>query len=307
MTSVKIIKDSIRYGSKDRITTFLVRFPRFIEPELLRHRMFSFSAASSRAISLEKHISNVINESYCPAPFTKDCKGMSAKENITERNSAFASKVWANAKSKMVDFALGLKSLEVHKQHASRLLQPFEYTEYLITATDFQNFWNLRCPNYTSDGIRYFSKKYSLKGATNTSTAQPEIQELAELMYNAYIEHEPTVLGKGVWHIPFSDNIPSSYSILACLKIASARMARISYLNHDGTTDLEADLKLADRLISAGHWSVFEHCARTMDAREYVDFIHGNVSSNFKSGVCNNFTGFIQFRYALENGYQFND
>jgi len=312
MTEVKIIADSMRYGAKERITTFLVKFPRFIEPELLRHRMFSFSAASSRAINMEKHISRVDSDYFCPAPFTKDCKGMSAKESITGVAADHAVSTWRRAKQQAIQTAHALRTLEVHKQHASRILQPFEYTEYLITATEFQNFWNLRCPQYiTEAGNRYKSKKelerYMSYGyeCENTSQAQPEIQELAELMYNAYVENEPVLLHKGQWHIPFGDNIPHSFSLLDRLLIASARMARISYLQHDGTQDFNADLNLSKRLQSVEHWSVFEHCARTMDALEFSCFIKGDTSKKPQLGTCNNLVGFIPFRYALENQYKF--
>jgi hypothetical protein len=55
--------------------------------------------------------------------------------------------------------------------------------------------------------------------------------------------------------------LPSS-RVLA--RVASARCARVSYLQHDGTRSWEKDLELADKLIGPGHWSPFEHPARAM-------------------------------------------
>lgn len=311
MTTVKILADSLSPQGK-RLATFLVRFPRFIEPELLRHRMLSFSAASSRAINLEKHISKVDGLYFTPSPFTKDCKGMSAKENIGGFENEFATEIWKKAKTNAIQSTLALKSLGVHKQHASRLLQNFEYTEYIITGTEFKNFWNLRCPQYIDkNGSRWYSSTYAPVDCENISQAQPEIQELAEKMYTAFAQSTPTRLSAGMWHIPFSNDIPHSFSLLERLKIVSARMARISYLNHDGNTDFEADIKLANRLLNSEHWSVFEHCAQVMNEEEYFDlFTSSYVDREGKlrktNGVCANLRGYKSLRFQLEHEYEIN-
>ena len=49
----KIVADSIN-PQGDRITTYLLTFPRFILAELNTHRVFSKNSASSRAIPFEK-------------------------------------------------------------------------------------------------------------------------------------------------------------------------------------------------------------------------------------------------------------
>lgn len=95
------------------------------------------------------------------------------------------------------------------------------------------------------------------------------------------------------------------------LKIASARCARVSYLSFDGTSSYEKDIELHNRLLDSGHMSPFEHCARAMTVAEYATFIKGKLSmkellievDKEHAGWCNNFKGFIPYRYIIENKY----
>lgn len=130
-----------------------------------------------------------------------------------------------------------------------------------------------------------------------------------------------------------NDSLESQNNIL--IKIATARCARVSYTvvgEENKSHNYENDIKLHDRLVSAGHWSPFEHCAKAMTNEEYYSFVKGkipvqidkygitnlemmpfssgdpivgfkglNPTNGEKYGWCNNFRGFIQYRYLLEN------
>ena len=95
------------------------------------------------------------------------------------------------------------------------------------------------------------------------------------------------------------------------IKIATARCARLSYMTFDGEIDYEKDIKLHDRLLESKHLSCFEHCARAMNNDEYNTFIKGKCEVNpiteevispvINQGYCNNFKGFISYRYLVEN------
>ena len=56
-------------------------------------------------------------------------------------------------------------------------------------------------------------------------------------------------------------------------RVSAARCARVSYMTHEGTRSIEADLDLFDRLVTRvhtsdpGHWSPLEHVARCQGAR----------------------------------------
>lgn len=106
-------------------------------------------------------------------------------------------------------------------------------------------------------------------------------------------------------------------------KIATARCARISYetLGDNPKIDYEADIKLHDRLLLNKHLSCFEHCARAMSNDEYETFVKGRIvrvgceierydKGDYSEDVvikkdiqgwCNNFKGFINYRYLIED------
>lgn len=112
-----------------------------------------------------------------------------------------------------------------------------------------------------------------------------------------------------------SDSLESQNQIL--LKICTARAARLSYMNFDGEIDYEKDIELHNRLLESKHLSPFEHCARAMSEEEYHSFrkgkheieLIGNTENHFwfieddsgEEGWCNNFRGFIQYRYLIED------
>ena len=88
-------------------------------------------------------------------------------------------------------------------------------------------------------------------------------------------------------------------------------------MTFDGEIDYEKDIKLHDQLLESGHFSPFEHCAKTMDNTEYYSFIKGKEIIEYfeeepniytfedsSCGWCNNFRGFIQYRYLIENKTQ---
>ena len=97
--------------------------------------------------------------------------------------------------------------------------------------------------------------------------------------------------------------------------ISSARCARLSYMTFDNEIDYEKDIKLHDQLLESKHFSPFEHCCRAMSNYEYKDFVKGTFEVTHSEpgyedlgefpekalGWCNNFRGFIPYRYLLEN------
>jgi len=266
MIEVKILLDSTNpYGN--RLTTFLLTYPRFIHCELLTHRIFSRNSASSRAIPVQKMIDRVNLLPAEPIYWGKNQKGMQANEELDEKTIYEAWQWWMDAKDSAIYHAERLIELGVHKQIANRLLEPFAHMETLVSSTEFGNFFNLRAH----------------------PDAQPEFQELAHIMLEHYENSLPVLLQPGEWHIPFTDallddNIPLENK----LKVATARAARISYLNHEGKIELEKDYKLHDDLRDSGHWSPFEHCAVAMDNSESYG----------------NFTGFKQYRKFFTNENQ---
>jgi thymidylate synthase ThyX len=363
--NAKIVADSIN-SQGNRITTFVLTYPRIIHAEMMTHRVFSRNAASSRAIPFNKMVKSVEDDPFIPIAWQKDHKGMQGTKYIVDpieiKNCI---KQWLFARDEAVNHSENLHGdyyiydgtdiplqMGVTKQLCNRLLEPYQWYTCLVTTTELENFYKLRCPQYynITTGTYFKSRKdwikfYLENGGVNTnlsiynteywqsinySQAEIHIQALAEAMWDVQNESKPSLLEAGEWHIPFGDKIFSEDKIedflrtqdvqwvtaeghdaeleKIALKIATARAARLSYMTFDGEIDYNKDIQLHDMLLNSKHMSPFEHCARVMTEEEYHLFIRGKTkedeSDNPKSiyGWCNNFKGFIQYRYLLEHG-----
>jgi thymidylate synthase ThyX len=283
MIKVDIVADSVGPNGV-RLTTFVLTYPRFIHAEFMTHRMFSRNASSSRAIPVKRSIQMVIDNPVIPLAFTKNQKGMQGGEALSGEAHDKAVKTWLKARDYMVECANELADLEVHKQYANRILEAFSTITVVMTATDLDNFFALRCHE----------------------AAQPEIHLLADMMYEKYKANSPQPLKAGYWHLPFVDDVAiqevkdrfgvsclqdSEEALNLAIKRSVARCARVSYLNHDGTaTTIEQDLQLYDRLLGQVpiHASPAEHQAMA----QYGD-IPKSLSGNLR--------GWIQYRKTLDN------
>lgn len=260
MIEARIILDSINTAG-NRITSWVLTYPRFIHSEIMTHRMFSRNAASSRAIPVEKMIKAVQDNPAMPVYWGLNKRGMQATEELDKQAQEQAKMLWLNARDAAVQQALTLHDLGLHKQVVNRVLEPFTHMTVILTATEYGNFFALRAH----------------------PDAQPEFQALAYLMLQEYMKSTPILLRPGSWHIPFGDNMPEGLTEEQMLKIATARCARVSYLTFDGKIDPEKDYELHDSLKESGHFSPFEHSAYAAPGSPQVG----------------NFVGFIQYRKLL--------
>jgi len=231
-----LVADSIN-PLGNRVTSFLLTYPRFIHSELMTHRAFSRNAASSRAIPIEKVIEQVRDNPAMPIRWGKNGKGMQDHGSFAGEQSKDAKVEWKQAANSAIKSALRLQSLGLHKQIVNRVLEPFVWMTTLVTATEWQNFFSLRVHK----------------------DAQPEFQHLAYIMLKTYLSSQPESKNWGEWHIPFGDRMTGNLDETTKLKIATARAARTSYLTMDGKIDVEKDILLHDGLQKSGHWSPFEH------------------------------------------------
>ena len=236
LISAKIVADSLnQFG--ERITTMKLIFPRIILAELNTHRMFNRNSASSRAIPLHKMVKEVMEKPFVPIAWQKDHKGMQGNDYFQSETGENVHKLvegWLDARNSAVQIATGLNNSNVTKQLCNRLLEPFMYHTVLVTATEWENFFELRCPSYKIDDIdntRFKSWKdlisfikdrdkvdnsviesyeqFSVieKLQKNKGQAEIHMMALAECIYDAMNESTPIQLQAGEWHIPFGDNI----------------------------------------------------------------------------------------------------
>ncbi|OYW85209.1 hypothetical protein B7Z17_02715, partial [Candidatus Saccharibacteria bacterium 32-49-10] len=293
----KIVADSVSEIG-DRLTTMEVTFPRMVLAEFNTHRAFSRNSASSRAIPVEKQLQRIMDDPFVPVWWGRKQSGMQADYELEGHDREQAEAEWLAARNSAVSHVQRLLELGLHKQITNRLLEPFMWHTVIVTATEWSNFFALRA----------------------NPMAQPEIRVIAEMMRDLYAESKPMLVKYGEWHLPliqpeerdgefeFSEN---------ARKISAARCARVSYLTHDGKRDLEADLKLYDRLASAGHMSPFEHVATPFE-QPYI-YRRENVMAEYGDGYMEsseqvkyllahdsgNFRGWKQLRKFLPNESDF--
>jgi thymidylate synthase ThyX len=251
--TAKIIEDSIAENDK-RITTLQLTYPRFIHAEFMTHRVFSRNASSSRAIPVARMIENTLADPAFFVHIGKNQAGMQAHEQVDSETRAQFRHEWIELANLVAQYSeRWATSYGIHKQVTNRALEPFQHIHVVMTATEFDNFFELR----------------------DHEDAQPEMRVLAQIMKDAMAGSTPVFrrrerfLAEG-WHLPYvtaeervaHDRDPDHLS-----KLSVARCARVSYLTHDGNTpDPAKDIELYDRLVGSKplHASPTEHQAYPM-------------------------------------------
>lgn len=293
--SAKVILKTKPKQSNTVVTTLEVTLPRIVLAEFNTHRTFSRNSASSRAIPVEKQIAKVLEDPFIPEYWGKNQKGMQAEFEIDTNDQEKAKALWLNARDNAVKQAEALLGVGIHKQITNRLLEPFMWQTIIVTATDWDNFYALR----------------------RSKDAQPEIKKAADMMFDVdqntkpddnRIYHTPLVTGYDENEIAeaiASNKLSiSSYGqseLMTQMMISSGRCARVSYLTHDGKRSPQADIDLAEKLLSAGHMSPFEHASFWSANPEFaIRELNPNatVTSNFSGG-------WIQFRKLLVNEHNY--
>lgn len=278
--SAKIIEDTLA-ANGHRLTTLDLMYPKYIHGELMTHRVMSRNASSSRAVPTKKMLRLVREEPAMPVEWGKAQKGMQAREVFTGTDAEFAESLWREAGKVAAAYSENMLELGLHKQIANRVTEPFAHIHVVVTATEWPNFFGLRCD----------------------PDAQPEMQELAWQMADAYYSSEPrrpsAVTGVELnpdpeertpvdWHLPYvglEERV--ELGLEDALKASTARCARVSYILHDGeATSIDKDRELHDILFMQKHMSPFEH--------QGTEFVSSLDSSR-------NFRGFLQYRATIPN------
>lgn len=259
----EVLLDSVNPAG-ERLTTFVLRFPRFVLSEFNTHRMLSRNASSSRAIPTTRLMQQLRDDPVLPIAWGRNQPGMQAHQELDEEQARIAQAEWLRARDAALLHAELLRTAGVHKQIVNRVLEPWMWASVVVSATTYDNFFTLRCH----------------------PDAQPEIKRLADLMRAAWDASAPVPRAEGEWHLPFLGADDESLSPEVQREVAVARCARVSYLTHLGTRDVDADRQLHQRLLDAGHWSPFEHVARASAGRERFA----------------NFSGWQAYRHVMEQG-----
>lgn len=341
-----VVADSVSPDGK-RITTFELEYPRFIHAEFMTHRLISRNAASSRAIPVEKMLQKISEEPAMPIHWGKNQAGMQAdEENKTKVTLGMFRKAehliyndlwekygyttspnnaWSQAATMMCDVAHQFSEAGYHKQVVNRLTEPFQIMKVVATATEWDNFFWLR----------------------RHKDAQPEIQELANCMWEVREKSDPLLLEAEEYHVPYVKKgkelgerfkcfhywvetekaVSCQINLVAedgklyhpisekeALKVSASCCAQVSYRSLD--TSVEKAVKIYDALVSSKpvHASPFEHQAKPLIIPEYYsdmyDAPEGTTHQDIDGSFWSgNFKGFIQHRQLIpENAcWEYND
>lgn len=242
----KILADSLN-PIGHRLTTFEVTFPRFILAELNTHRMLSRNSASSRAIPTESMIERVTVNPFVPE-FNGRVKGMGVGEALDPSAQASAVRAWLRARSEAVRAARGL--LHVDKSRANRLLEPFMWHTAIVSATEWENFWQLR----------------------DHEAAQPEFRKVASMMRCAQAVNTPSELGWGEWHLPlvFREDFVGENPERFAAEVSAGRCGRVSYDRQHDSEHRQDSAGRWYKMADSGHWSPGEHPARSFTREEWA-------------------------------------
>lgn len=273
--SVKVILDSLAPCGK-RLTTVECCYPRFIHSEVLTHRDRARNSASSRAIPWPKMMAMIESDPVIPIRFGSEQRGMQTGGEVEQADRA--KDIWISARDSAIFHAKMLAEIGVHKSICNRLVEPFMWITVVMTATEWKNFFRLRCH----------------------PDAEVHFQKIAGMIRQAMEESKPVEFRAGDWHRPYirpedhhwanelGPDKTADWGTTELNKVSAARCARVSYLTQDGRRAPEEDLKLFSRLAEGsgfGHWSPMEHVAQALATPE-------------RSGP---FIGWRQFRKEFKN------
>jgi thymidylate synthase ThyX len=285
--TVKIIADSYSKFTDSRVTTFELEYPRFIHSELMTHRNFSRNASSSRAVPVNSVLDQLSNDVAAPVFWGKNQSGMQSYEELDDLSKKSVQGLWLEASKMAYSTAKVLSDMKVHKQVINRITEPFQHIKVVVTSTDYDNFFKLRCHH----------------------AADPTMQQLANKMKDAYLSNEPEVLEEGDWHLPYIDKRlikEGGLSLEDALKISVSCCCQVSYRKQDMSLDkankIFEMLNLSSETEPA-HASPTEHQAMCINDTKFgsVDtclqgITHLDRKLNWYSG---NFRGFVQYRQLL--------
>lgn len=297
LITAKIIADSV-CPEGNRMTTMEIEYPRFILSELNTHRMLSKNSASSRAIPVKAMHEHIRNNTAGPIYWGINQPGMKAKEEATGPDLSEAKYIWAKARDAAINYAAHLAELNIHKQITNRVTEPWMLMKTVISGTEWNNFFYLR----------------------NHMDAQPEIHQLAQVMFDELTMSIPQELKPGEWHVPYVKSERNKYghleyldtaggylSIMDARVISASCCAQVSYRKNDDTLDKAKNI--FSQLIESvpAHASPVEHQASPMDICSIERFnpetwesgiTHVSANSDLWSG---NLRGWIQFRKLIRD------
>lgn len=231
------------------------------------------ASAPTRAIPTSKLIEQVANDPFIPLVWGLNAKGMQSVG--THDDPALCEKNWLLARDEAVKSAETMLGLGLHKQIAGRILESWMWTIVCVSATEWDNFIELR----------------------DHEAAEPHIHVLAREIRKC-LEDESTIqdLQPGEWHLPFITKEDR-------IDVEDTKGASTSYKTVEGfDMTLDRAEAIFDKLVNSRpiHASPLEHVAQADGIRDQVVSIDGGPEIEMKRWRAahehRNFVGFRQYR-----------
>lgn len=266
------------------IYTFQLRYWRAIHCEVLTHRVFSRNASSSRAIPVDRMLEVVRQAPAGPIHWGANQPGMQAdaehealveipnlltesfynwafkaKEIVPKFPMATREQAWAFSAHLAASMSGAFSQAGYHKQVANRITEPFQAINVVVTSTEWENFFDLRCH----------------------TDAMPEFQALAQQIHEKLLEAKPQPLAPGEWHLPYVLPEESGSSLADKLALSSARCASVSYRTVEGSLmGIDRAKALFEKLVGAEplHASPMEHQAKVRVPDALPDWMPSNLA-----------------------------
>lgn len=239
----------------------------------------------------------IMTDPVVPLKFGMEQKGMQKGNDIPDHLGHLAERLWLMGRDYMVDIAdmiynigetyeklqrgdlqgFGLEpdnlqfendpAIKIHKSLANRLTEPWMWITVVMTATEWNNFFRLRChpaaeqhffkiANMIRDEIRKSKPKRLNFGEIHAPYVSDVDQEDIRLKFqHGYFNTDTKKWDHPDWLIQ---------------GISTGRCARVSYLTHDGKRDFKKDIELYETLLKPPgdpdedimHASPFGHVAK---------------------------------------------
>jgi len=255
-----------------RCTTLIGDLPRMVLAELNTHRLISRdgyeqelsrNSASSRAIPTEQNIAVVREFPFIPPTFNKRVKGMGVGEVMDDEAYEACRRLWLRGMHHATTIAEALNEIGLDKSRSNRIIEPYMWHTVILTATEWENFIALRCPDGDEVDFNF--------------PAAPEIQAFAICVRNALNDSQPKLLEEASWSAPYFDwdeefellrglmggaVVPVNEAINGALLVSARRCARVSYVKQDDVEALMDSYTKGVSLADMGHYSPMEHQVR---------------------------------------------
>lgn len=256
----RIIADTIAGNS--RLVTIEADVPTWSLAQIGKHRAFSLSAQSARAVPIKSMVKDVPKwrPVFHGQPDRRKAKGMRDGVTLPPPSQKRVRQAWNAHEARTEYMVLELERIiaeegyGIAKGELNRLLAPFRLSRIVMTGLVDDHAWGwffrLRCGQ----------------------DAQSPVMRFASEVRDAIRNSEPS--GHQI-HIPYRDEHPD----LGGADLITMSIARCATVSYRQAPSLAKARRIVSLLMDEGHWVPFEHvCMRARDAGVRVGFYATDVA-----------------------------